>query len=209
MRSLSLSVTLFQTCTCSLSASFLPNMLMPWCSVRGPHPLNYWSETCKTVSKINPSLESDFTNIFFKRFSFPSCVWVFCLHVRLCITCIPAACRVQKRASYPLYLVLWTAVSCHVGIRNQICLYKRNESSWVLNHSSRLNHFLLPFVCVCVCGYVHRQAGAIGGQGVKISWPGVVGGCETPGVMQGIECKSLEEQQMLLIIEPPFQPPNI
>ena len=47
-------------------------------------------------------------------FYFILCVWIFCLHVCLCIMCVPGACRGQKRASDPVELELQIVVRCHV-----------------------------------------------------------------------------------------------
>lgn len=49
---------------------------------------------------------------------FISCMFVFCLHVYMCTTCVLGALKVQKRASYPLVLKLLMAISHHVSAAN-------------------------------------------------------------------------------------------
>lgn len=43
---------------------------------------------------------------------------MFCLHVCLCIMCMPGAHKSQKKALDPLPLELQKIVSCHVGAGN-------------------------------------------------------------------------------------------
>jgi hypothetical protein len=61
--------------------------------------------------------------------NFILCVWLFCLHVCLCTTCMPCACRGQKRASDPLEVELKTVGRHHVGAGNQTWLSGRTLSA--------------------------------------------------------------------------------
>lgn len=45
-------------------------------------------------------------------------IWVFCLNVCLCTSFMPGTCRGQMRASGPLELELYTAMSCNVDTGN-------------------------------------------------------------------------------------------
>jgi hypothetical protein len=46
------------------------------------------------------------------------CVWVSSPHVCMCTTCVPGACRGQKRALHLLDLELWMVVGHHVDAGN-------------------------------------------------------------------------------------------
>lgn len=48
-------------------------------------------------------------------------MWVFCLLICLCITCVSAACRGQESVFYPLELELQTGVSSGRGARKSQC----------------------------------------------------------------------------------------
>lgn len=47
-------------------------------------------------------------------------VWVFCLLIHMCTTCMPSAQGSQKMVSGPVELQLQTVVSLHVGGENRI-----------------------------------------------------------------------------------------
>lgn len=66
-----------------------------------------------------PGLGKKRKEIFFFAISFITilCVWVFCLHVCLCTTCVPGACR--KKSLCPLRLELQKVVSHCVGPGNE------------------------------------------------------------------------------------------
>lgn len=58
-------------------------------------------------------------------------VWVICLHVYVCITCVPGACRHQKWASGPLGTELCMVVTPHVGVKN---------GAWVLPKTNKYSN---------------------------------------------------------------------
>jgi hypothetical protein len=98
------------------------------------------------------------------------CVQVFCSKVCLCTTCMPGACRGQKRASDSLELkrVWWPMdVSHHVGARNWTWFLWKHAYLWsmlpmlILNHGS---HFVLSkcwtaFPRLYCCEVEHENLG--------------------------------------------------
>jgi hypothetical protein len=60
---------------------------------------------------------------------FVLCVWVFCLHVCLCPTCMAGVCEGQKRALDPLKLELQMLVNHYVGAGNQTTSSARAASA--------------------------------------------------------------------------------
>lgn len=57
------------------------------------------------------------------------CMYV-CLHVHMCIMCVPSTLRSQKRVLGPLVLELQVAMNHHVSAGNQnSVLYKGNRCS--------------------------------------------------------------------------------
>lgn len=54
------------------------------------------------------------------------CVWVFCVHVWLCIPFMPSAHRDQK-ALAPLELELQIVISCCVGAGNGILVLRKSS----------------------------------------------------------------------------------
>lgn len=59
-------------------------------------------------------------HLFFTlKYFFPLCSWVFCLHVCLCLSWVPGACRGPKSVSGPLGLELQTAEGQLVGTGNR------------------------------------------------------------------------------------------
>lgn len=62
-------------------------------------------------SSVTPTL------FFFNFLNFILCVWVFCLHVHVCTTCVPGACGGWKRTLDPLKLKLQVFVRHDVGAR--------------------------------------------------------------------------------------------
>lgn len=63
--------------------------------------------------------------IFFKLFNF--CVYIFCLHIHMCIICVPGALSIQKRVSEPLKPELQLLLSL-VASRNQTGLVWKTGS---------------------------------------------------------------------------------
>lgn len=73
-------------------------------------------------TRCNASLKSsasqftvDFPFFFEVKMLKNFCVWVFCLRVCLCTTCVPVSCRSQKRVLDPLELECQMVVSHHCG----------------------------------------------------------------------------------------------
>lgn len=57
------------------------------------------------------------------------CTRVFCLHVCICISCVPSALGNQKRSLCILELEVWMVVSHHVGSENQTQVFRRIVSA--------------------------------------------------------------------------------
>lgn len=100
--------------------------------------------------------------IFTKLFYYYLCVWVLCLHVCLCIICMPCALGSQRVMVNPLDLELQMVVSYCVGAGTwTLVLWKSSWYSLLLSHlSSSSLHFdfyfsLLIFLMVpslvCLC----------------------------------------------------------
>lgn len=69
----------------------------------------------------------------YKHFCFILCIWVFCLHVILCI--IKYAFWRSEEHLDPLELELGTVVSYYISARNQTqALWKKSQCSWTLRH---------------------------------------------------------------------------
>lgn len=65
------------------------------------------------------------------------CVWLFCLHLFMCATCVPDAQRGWKRTSGPSELALQTLCKHHVDAGKQnLCLFSRAAGA--------LNHWPIP-----------------------------------------------------------------
>lgn len=83
---------------------------------------------------------------------------MFCQHKGMCTTCVPATCKVSKRASEPLKLEFWVVVSHLMWVLGIEHLSGPIGSCWGQDHSSWWQgHHLLIQIYVLAIGHSPRK----------------------------------------------------
>lgn len=67
---------------------------------------------------------------------------MFCLHICMCTTCLPATHAVNKRVSSLPELKLSMVLNHHVGARNWTCVFWKSSE-----YTKLLSHLSIPFLC--------------------------------------------------------------